>query len=143
MKDLKNTPFTKDLMRTFSQLKASRAESVAEDLEILYKRKIEDLCHRIRQYGRDREDIINSLSPSNISNAVVPSDFNPEVFLRKDIEIGVARRSACIELEIVVGRYNDLFGEYEDMKTVKAWLDGEGPAEDEEEKTEVVNEKAE
>lgn len=137
MKDLKSTPFTKDLMRNFKQLKESRAESVAEDLEILYKRKIEDLCHKIRSYDRDRENIILDLSPTSITSAaVVPSDFKPENFLRKDIEIGISRRSAVIELEIVVARYNELFGEYEDMASVNKWMNGEKTADE----SEVINE---
>lgn len=136
MKDLKSTPFTKDLMRNFKQLKESRAESVAEDLEILYKRKIEDLCHKIRSYDRDRENIILDLSPTSITSAaVVPSDFKPENFLRKDIEIGINRRSAVIELEIVVARYNELFGEYEDMESVNKWMKGETATE-----SEMINE---
>ena len=137
MKDLKSTPFTTDLMRNFKQLKESRAESVAEDLEILYKRKIEDLCHKIRSYDRDRENIILDLSPTSITSAaVVPSDFKPENFLRKDIEIGISRRSAVIELEIVVARYNELFGEYEDMASVNKWMNGEKSADE----SEVINE---
>ena len=136
MKDLKETPFTKDLMRNFKQLKESRAESVAEDLEILYKRKIEDLCHKIRSYDRDRENIILDLSPTSITSAaVVPSDFKPENFLRKDVEIGISRRSAVIELEIVVSRYNELFGEYEDMASVNKWMKGETVSE-----SEIINE---
>ena len=43
----KNGVFKSDLMRTFKQLKESRAESVSEDVEIIYKRQIEDLCHQI------------------------------------------------------------------------------------------------
>lgn len=34
----KHGVFKADLMRTFKQLKESRAESVAEDVEIIYKR---------------------------------------------------------------------------------------------------------
>ena len=45
----KNT-FKEDLMRNFKQLKESRAESVAEELEIIYRRKIEDLCHLIHAF---------------------------------------------------------------------------------------------
>ena len=43
----KNGVFKADLMRTFRQLKESRAESVSEDVEIIYKRRIEDLCLKI------------------------------------------------------------------------------------------------
>lgn len=63
----KNGVFKSDLMRTFRQLKESRAESVSEDVEIIYKRRIEDLCHRIRNYDRDRENILLDLSPSSLT----------------------------------------------------------------------------
>lgn len=42
MEETKKNTFKEDLMRNFKQLKESRAESVAEDVEIAYKRKIED-----------------------------------------------------------------------------------------------------
>ena len=107
----KNGVFKADLMRTFKQLKESRAESVAEDVEIIYKRQIEDLCHQIRNYDRDRENLILDLSPSSaFSGNVVPSDFKPADFLAKDVEIGLNKRDAIIKLEIVIERYEYLFG---------------------------------
>ena len=140
MKDIKETPFTKNLMRTFSQLKQSRAITVAEDVEIIYKRKIEDLSHKIRSMDRDREDIMNSLAPSNaFSNNVVPSDFNAESFLTKDIQIGLNRRAAIIELEITVDRYNALFGEYPDMETVKSMIESKNTLN----RSEIINESSE
>ena len=78
--------FKADLMRTFRQLKESRAESVSEDVEIVYKREIEDLCHKIRNYDRDRENLILDLSPINAGQGnVVPSDFDAKKFMEKDI----------------------------------------------------------
>lgn len=59
--------FKADLMRTFKQLKESRAESVAEDVEIVYKRMIEDLCHKIRNFDRDPDAVYyNDSAESNI-----------------------------------------------------------------------------
>ena len=102
-------------MRNFKQLKESRAESVAEELEIMYRRKIEDLCHLIRNYDRDRENIILDLSPVNaLSGAVVPSDFRAEDFMMKDLEIGRNKRDALINLKIMVERYTVLFGDLSD-----------------------------
>lgn len=110
--------FKQDLMRNFKQLKESRAESVSEDVEIMYKRQIEDLCHQIRNYDRDRENLILDLSPSSaFSGNVVPSDFKPDEFLRKDMEIGLNKRDAIIRLEIAISRYEYLFGPIGD-KTV-------------------------
>jgi len=115
MEETKKNTFKEDLMRNFKQLKESRAESVAEDVEIAYKRKIEDLCHQIRNYDRDRENIILDLSPTNAFNGtVVPSDFKPENFMAKDLEIGRNKRDAIISLTIMVERYTQLFGKLQD-----------------------------
>lgn len=115
----KNGVFKSDLMRTFKQLKESRAESVSEDVEIIYKRQIEDLCHQIRNYDRDRENLILDLSPSSaFSGNVVPSDFKPADFLSKDIEIGLNKRDAIIRLEIVIERYIYLFGPISDKSAI-------------------------
>lgn len=115
----KNGVFKSDLMRTFKQLKESRAESVSEDVEIIYKRQIEDLCHQIRNYDRDRENLILDLSPSSaFSGNVVPSDFKPADFLSKDVEIGLNKRDAIIRLEIVIDRYTYLFGPISDKSAI-------------------------
>lgn len=115
----KNGVFKSDLMRTFKQLKESRAESVSEDVEIIYKRQIEDLCHQIRNYDRDRENLILDLSPSSaFSGNVVPSDFKPADFLSKDVEIGLNKRDAIIKLEIVIERYEYLFGPISDKSAI-------------------------
>lgn len=115
----KNGVFKSDLMRTFKQLKESRAESVSEDVEIIYKRQIEDLCHQIRNYDRDRENLILDLSPSSaFSGNVVPSDFKPADFLSKDVEIGLNKRDAIIRLEIVIERYEYLFGPISDKSAI-------------------------
>lgn len=119
----KNGVFKTDLMRTFRQLKESRAESVSEDVEVIYKRRIEDLCHKIRNYDRDRENILLDLSPTSLtSGAVVPSDFDANKFIEKDVEIGLNKRDAIIQLEIVLDRYEFLFGALADTSAVNKVL---------------------
>lgn len=124
-----NGTFKTDLQRNFKQIKESRAESVSEDVEIIYKRKIEDLCHEIRNIERDRENIMLDLSPSNVTSAlVVPSDFNAEKFLEKDIQLGIRKREAEIKLDIVARRYEELFGVIADpsiiTRVLPSWVPG-------------------
>lgn len=124
-----NGTFKIDLQRNFKQIKESRAESVSEDVEIIYKRKIEDLCHEIRNIERDRENIMLDLSPSNVTSAlVVPSDFNAEKFLEKDIQLGIRKREAEIKLDIVARRYEELFGVIADpsiiTRVLPSWVPG-------------------
>lgn len=96
---------------------------MAEDVEIVYKRMIEDLCHKIRNFDRDRENLILDLSPmSAINGSVVPSDFDPVEFLDKDVEIGLNERDAIIKLEIVARRYEYLFGEISDKSAIERVL---------------------
>lgn len=117
--------FKSDLLRTFKELKESRAEGVAEDVETVYRRKIEDLCRKIRDYDRNRENIILELSPSSaFSNKVAPSDFNAAEFLAKDMEIGLSKRDAVIRLEIVIERYETLFGPIADRTAISKVLPG-------------------
>ena len=124
-----NGTFKTDLQRNFKQLKDSRAESVAEDVEIIYKRKIEDLCHEIRNIERDRENIMLDLSPTNVTSALaVPSDFDAAKFLEKDNQLGIRKREAEIKLDIVARRYEELFGVIADpsviTRVLPSWIPG-------------------
>ena len=121
-----NTPqgtFKSDLMKNFRQLKESRAASVSEDVETLYKRKIEDMCQQIRRYNRNREDLMLDLAPqTSLSNSVVPADFEPEDFYEKDMGIGINKREILIRLEIALERYENLFGEWRDKDLIHKCL---------------------
>lgn len=124
-----NGTFKTDLQRNFKQLKDSRAESVAEDVEIIYKRKIEDLCHEIRNIERDRENIMLDLSLTNVTSALaVPYYFNAEKFLEKDMQLGIRKREAEIKLDIVARRYEELFGVIADpsiiTRVLPSWVPG-------------------
>jgi len=112
--------FKDNLTASFRQIREDRAEGIAEDTEIEYRRDIEDRCRRIRQYDRQRENLILDLCPSTItSTQVVPSDFNPATFKEKDIQIGIDKRNELIILEIVVDRYEYLFGKYPEADKIK------------------------
>lgn len=115
--------FKNSLTQSFKNIRESKASSITEDVELSYKREIEDLCRKVRQCDRDREDILINLAPSNItSTSVVPSDFNSDEFLKRDIQIGLTKRDALIKLEITISRYEDLFGPYENMSQVQRYL---------------------
>ena len=108
------------LTASFRQIREDRAEGIAEDTEIEYRRDIEDRLRRIRQYDRQRDNLILDLCPSNItSTQVVPGDFDAAKFKEKDIQIGIDRRNDLIILEIVVDRYESLFGAYPEAEKIK------------------------
>ncbi len=108
------------LTASFRQIREDRADGIAEDTEIEYRRDIEDRLRRIRQYDRQRDNLILDLCPSNItSTQVVPGDFDAAKFKEKDIQIGIDRRNDLIILEIVVDRYESLFGAYPEAEKIK------------------------
>ena len=115
--------FKQNLTATFRQIRESRADAINEDVEIAYRRNIEDRIAKIRKYDRNREDLLLDLNPTvTTSTMVVPTDFDADTFLQKDIEIGVSKRNDLIKLEIVVDRYEELFGPYVDQNKIKELL---------------------
>ena len=69
------------------------------------------------------------LSPTNVTSALaVPSDFNAEKFLEKDMQLGIRKREAEIKLDIVARRYEDLFGVIADpsiiTRVLPSWVPG-------------------
>lgn len=115
--------FKTSLTQSFKGIRESKASAISEDVELAYRRKIEDLCRTVRQCDRDREDIMINLAPSNItSTAVVPSDFNADQFLERDVQIGINKRDSIIRLEITLRRYEELFGEYDNMSAVLKFI---------------------
>ncbi len=112
--------FKEYLTASFRQIREDRADGIAEDTEIEYRRDIEDRLRRIRQYDRQRDNLILDLCPSNItSTQVVPGDFDAAKFKEKDIQIGIDRRNDLIILEIVVDRDESLFGAYPEADKIK------------------------
>ena len=107
--------FREYLKLNFKQLRDDRADAVAEDVECIFKRKIEDLSRSIKNYDRDRNNLILDLCPTSAGvSTVVPSDFDPEVFIEKDLELGRSKRDALISLRLLRDRYATMFGELND-----------------------------
>jgi hypothetical protein len=114
--------FLQNLTKSFGETKRTYAESLNEDFEIMYKRNIEDLCKKIRQCDRDREQQILSLLPTTAGTMKTHSEMNVEEFMKTDINIGLIKRNTIIELEIALERYQFMFGEYPDMTAINKIL---------------------
>ncbi|GAG60055.1 unnamed protein product [marine sediment metagenome] len=97
------------LVRNNKQIRADRAEVIAEDTEIIFKRTIEDIELRIKKLSRERENMLD-LSPDHALSLKLAEDFNANDFVTKDLKIGVEIRNEEIRLEIAKKRYNYLFG---------------------------------
>jgi hypothetical protein len=111
--------FLANLTRDFKQLKRDRAESVAEDAEIAYKRHIEDICRALRENKRKTENLMLELAPTTSFDAtVVPANFDVNKFMEADEKLGLETRNLSIRLEIMLDRYETLFGEFTDTELV-------------------------
>ena len=105
----KQGAFITSLKRNNKQIRDDRATAIADDAELMYKRKVEDIEVIIRKMKQDRENMLD-LSPENAMSLKLASDFNAEEFIAKDLELGVKIRNEEIKLEIATKRHEILFG---------------------------------
>ncbi len=119
MADVENLPdstdspsegaFFNSLKRNNRQIRDDRATAIAEDTQLVYKRKIEDLELSIKKMKREQENMLD-LSPTTTQSLILASDFNSAEYVEKDIDLGIKIRNTEITLEIARKRYHYLFG---------------------------------
>ena len=108
MDETKQGAFISSLKRNNKQIREDRAAAIAEDTELLFKRRIEDLEVSIKRMERERESMLD-LSPTDARSLVLASDFDTSGFVDKDVELGIKIRNKKIELEIAQARFDYLF----------------------------------
>ncbi len=101
--------FVQSLQRNNRQIKLDRAMAIAEDAQIIYKRKIEDLDITIKKLIREQDNMLD-LSPEHTQSLILASDFDSIAYTDKDIELGVKIRTLTIMRGIAKKRYDYLFG---------------------------------
>jgi hypothetical protein len=100
--------FFENLKRSNRQIKSDRALSIAEDAEMAYKRKVEDLEREVKRVNRDRANMLD-LNAKDANSLIVASDFSADQFVTKDIELGLKLRNLEIQLEVAKASYKNLF----------------------------------
>lgn len=117
---MNNGKFMSTVTGTFKQIREQRAQGLVEDVELEYKRRIEDLCREIKQYDRGADSLLLDLCPGNVTSLqVVPAEFQPSQYMERDLAIHLNKRNAAIKLEIAVDRYEYLFGPYAEASKIK------------------------
>jgi hypothetical protein len=101
--------FVEILKRSNKQIKEDRAVAIAEDVQMIYKRRVEDLEISIKRMYRDLEAQLD-LSPANALSLTPAKDFDAVQFVEYELDLGVKIRNFEIKLEIAKKRYNYLFG---------------------------------
>lgn len=107
--ELMKGAFVSSLKRSNGQIKADRAESIAEDTQVAFQRQVEDLALEIKRKKRERTNMLD-LSPTNSMSLMVADEFDSQAFVTKDNEIGLKIRELEIKYEISKERYEYLFG---------------------------------
>jgi len=97
------------LMRNNRQIREDRAEVIAEDTQITFRRVIEDIGLRIKKLKRERDNMLD-LAPDHALSLKLAENFNATEFVAKDLRLGVLIRNEEVKLEIAKKRYNFLFG---------------------------------
>lgn len=103
--------FVGSLKRTATDIKNDRAESIAEDAELSYRRCIEDMENNLRKLKKNRRNSLD-LSPTDINSLVMGKDFDGEAFAETDIKAGFEVKKLEVKIQIAKERYEYLFGEY-------------------------------
>ena len=97
------------LGRSNAQIRQDRGDSIAEDLEMEFKRNVEDAHRKVTRLERDRKAMYD-FSPTNALSLVLAKDVKADEIKDADMKQSIAIRNARIELEIAIERYKELFG---------------------------------
>lgn len=102
--------FLSSLKRNNKQIRDDRATAIAEEAEVKFRRKVEDLEMSINNMKREQDAMLD-MSPENAQSLILASDFKADEFVGKTIELGVKIRQEEIRMEVAKKQYVYLFGE--------------------------------
>ena len=108
MEDNLKPRFIESLQRNNDQIREDRARIIGEDAALIYRRRLEDIELKIKRLEREQEGLTD-ISPLD-KNSLTFADFQPEVFVQKDIELSLIIRNLNIQLELTRKRFEYLFG---------------------------------
>ena len=97
------------LERSNKAIRAERGDAIAEDLEMVYKREIEDKMVYIKRLERKQANAFD-FSPTNSQSLMMGKDFDAGQVLIEDAKIALDIHNGGIKLAIAKKRYNHLFG---------------------------------
>lgn len=107
--ELTQGAFIASLKRNNRQIREDRADTIVEETELVYKRRIEDLGISISRMKKEQENMLD-LSPSNAQSLILASDFDNSTYVEKDVDLSRKIRDLEITRELAVKRFTYLFG---------------------------------
>jgi hypothetical protein len=97
------------LNRNNKDILKDRAETIGEDLEMTFKRGVENIEVKLKRLNRDRASMYD-LSPTNTQTLILAKDLDAQLILENDNKMSIEIRQLEINLEIANERYLHLFG---------------------------------
>lgn len=108
--------FRASLLRNNRQIREERAEAIAEDASVTYRRAVEDLEMELRRLRREQENRID-LSPADANSLVPAAEFEATAYVETDLDLAVQIRNTEIKRDLAAARYSYLFGQPEETNT--------------------------
>jgi len=107
--DASHGRFLGSLVRSNRQIKAGRAESMADSTKIVYRRRVEDLVAKVKKLKRESIDALDLSGDSALSLKMI-SNYDENAWVQADVERRMEIRNTMIQLSAVYAGYADLFG---------------------------------
>ena len=107
--DAKGGFLLQSLSRTNADIRKDRGDAIFEDLEIAFKRDVEDAHRKIKQIERQRKDMYD-FSPNSTTSLVLAKNVQADEILQKDKVFTLEMRDAKIDFDLAQERYTFLFG---------------------------------
>lgn len=97
------------LNRNNKEIKKDRAETIHEDLQMVFSRSVEDTAAELKKTKRE---IVNmyDFSPTTTESLVLASNLNGKLINQQDTELRLKVRELTILLEVKQEAYRELFG---------------------------------
>lgn len=96
--------------KSSKEIKQTRAVEIAEDIEVKYRRTVEDLDHDLTTLERKLKNSLD-LSPDNAHSFIKPSEFDAAAFVKMRGDLRIAIRNAKVKANEAKDDYNMLFGQ--------------------------------
>ena len=98
------------LSRGNKAIREQRGEAIYEDLEIVYKREVENKKVDLRRIDRKMANQFDFSVTNTTSLIMRTEDFDAGQVMIDDLQLGWDRKICVEKLNIAKGRYNHLFG---------------------------------
>ena len=100
--------FNESLVRSNKQIKADRAQEITEEVETVYRRKVEDMGLKLKRLKMKQRSALD-FSPDSAMSLKPANSIDADVFADEDLKFGREIRDLEILFDLACKRYTYLF----------------------------------